>query len=114
MTTWPVTSALIKFVGSSVVMLMIKTNSRGQKSPSTCKERVRHVSLQINDFYSSHVSVMNECNTNYFVAKTFMKFGSVINLSKVFRKCDQICWIKNLPVVNLIFGSVSLGHFHLS
>ena len=32
------------------------------------------------DFYSSHVSVMNERNTNYFVTKTFMKFGSVMDL----------------------------------
>ena len=31
-----------------------------------------------NDVYSSHVSVMNEWNKNYFVTKTFMKFGSVI------------------------------------
>ena len=41
-----------------------------------------------NDFYSSHVSVINEWNTNYFVTKTFMKFDSVMNLLLGFWKCD--------------------------
>ena len=33
------------------------------------------------DFYSSHVSVINEWNTHCFVTKTFMKFSSEVNLS---------------------------------
>ena len=39
-----------------------------------------------NEFYSSHVSVMNEWNINYFVTKTFMKFGSVI----FYRSSDNV------------------------
>ena len=35
--------------------------------------------LSSSDFYSSHVSVLNEWSTNYFVTETFMNFGSTIN-----------------------------------
>ena len=39
-------------------------------------------------------------NTYYFgTKKTFMKFGSVISLWKVFWKCDRICRIKNINTV---------------
>ena len=31
------------------------------------------------DFYNSYFLWSNEWNTNYFVAKSFMKFGSLIN-----------------------------------
>ena len=41
-----------------------------------------------NDFHSSHDSVMNKWNTNYFVTKTFMKFGSIMKVLLVFWKCD--------------------------
>ena len=46
-----------------------------------------------NDSYSSHVSAMNDWNTNYFVTKTFIKFSSVL-----------ICYWSSENVTKISFG----------
>lgn len=59
-----------------------------------------------NESYSSHVSVMDEKNTNCFVTRIFMKFASVIKFMPYRRQL--VCWWY------LMFEDVKTQSSHMS
>lgn len=50
------------------------------------------------------------------VRKVFVMavFSSNDDFLQVFRECDQICWLKNIHTLVLIFSQMSFDHYYLS